>query len=81
LTAPGGGYFLWVKLPDGINALELHRAALNLGISIAPGPIFSAQKGYTDYVRLNYGHIWNEEIEGAIAVLGKITHQLSSCSK
>lgn len=80
LTAPNGGYFLWVKLPDGINSLELHRAALNLGISIAPGPIFSAQKGFTDYVRLNYGHLWNNEIEGAIAALGKITHRLSTRS-
>lgn len=77
LTTPNGGYFLWVKLPDGINSLELHRAALNLGISIAPGPIFSAQKGFTDYVRLNYGHLWNDEIEGAIAALGEITHRLS----
>ena len=77
LTAPNGGYFLWVKLPDGINSLELHRAALNLGISIAPGPIFSAQKGFTDYLRLNYGHLWNDEIEEAIAALGKITHRLS----
>ena len=77
LSAPNGGYFLWVKLPEGVNSLEMHRAALNLGISIAPGPIFSAQKGFTNYVRLNYGHIWSEEIEGAIAVLGKITHRLS----
>ncbi|MEQ1630204.1 MAG: PLP-dependent aminotransferase family protein [Gallionella sp.] len=77
LSAPNGGYFLWVKLPEGVNSLEMHRAALNLGISIAPGPIFSAQKGFTNYVRLNYGHIWSEEIEGAIAVLGKITHRLA----
>lgn len=77
LSAPNGGYFLWVKLPDGINSLEMHRAALNLGISIAPGPIFSAHKGFTDYVRLNYGHLWSDEIEGAIAVLGKIAHRLA----
>lgn len=77
LSAPNGGYFLWVKLPEGVNSLEMHRAALILGISIAPGPIFSAQKGFTNYVRLNYGHIWNEEIEGAIAVLGEITHRLA----
>ena len=77
LTSPSGGYFLWVKLPDGVNSLELHREALHAGISIAPGPIFSAQKGYADYVRLNYGHLWSVEMEGAIAVLGKITHRLA----
>ncbi|MFH2134503.1 MAG: PLP-dependent aminotransferase family protein [Pseudomonadota bacterium] len=77
LTAPSGGYFLWVKLPDGVNSLALHREALDLGISIAPGPIFSAQRGFTDYVRLNYGHLWSEEIEAAIAELGRLIHNLS----
>ena len=72
LSAPSGGYFLWVKLPDGVNALELHRAALNHGISIAPGPIFSSQRLYADYIRLNYGHLWNEQMEEAIATLGKL---------
>jgi DNA-binding transcriptional MocR family regulator len=77
LSAPDGGYFLWVKLPDGVNSLALHRAALDLGISIAPGPIFSAQQGFTDYVRLNYGHLWNAEMEAAIAQLGSIVHRLA----
>lgn len=76
LNSPAGGYFLWVKLPDGVNALELHRIALSNGISIAPGPIFSSQKGFTDYVRLNYGHIWDENMEAAIATLGKIIYKL-----
>lgn len=79
LTSPGGGYFLWVKLPDGVNSLELHRAALRQGISIAPGPIFSSQKRYTDYVRLNYGHLWDERMEIAIETLGKIIQ--SMCNK
>jgi DNA-binding transcriptional MocR family regulator len=72
LTRPQGGYFLWVKLPDGISALELHRMALAKGISIAPGPIFSAQRGFTDYIRLNYGHIWDARIEDALATLGAL---------
>lgn len=77
LTSPSGGYFLWVKLPDGVNSLELHREALKNGISIAPGPMFSAQRGYVDYVRLNCGHLWNEEMEAAIAMLGKIVRRMA----
>ncbi len=72
LTRPQGGYFLWVKLPDSVSALELHRMALAKGISIAPGPIFSAQRGFTDYIRLNYGHIWDARIEDALATLGAL---------
>jgi DNA-binding transcriptional MocR family regulator len=72
LTVPQGGYFLWVKLPDGVNALALHRQALNLGISIAPGPIFSGQQSFQDYIRLNYGHVWDSKIEHALATLGQL---------
>ena len=78
LTAPQGGYFLWVKLPDGINALQLHKLALANGISIAPGPIFSAQRGFTDYIRLNYGHIWDARTEVSLAVLGGLVRELSA---
>ncbi len=81
LTQPQGGYFLWIKLPDGVNALELHRRALARDISIAPGPIFSAQKSFTDYIRLNYGHLWGANIDQALSILGQIvaelTHQTS----
>lgn len=77
LTSPGGGYFLWVKLPEGVNSLELHRAALKQGISTAPGPIFSAQRKYTDYVRLNYGHLWDGQMEAALQTLGKIISRLA----
>jgi DNA-binding transcriptional MocR family regulator len=77
LTKPRGGYFLWVKLPDGVKALEVHRLALANGISTAPGPIFSAQRGFTDYIRLNYGHIWDASMEASLATLGKIVRNLA----
>lgn len=78
LTSPRGGYFLWIKLPEGIDALELHRAALAQGISIAPGPMFSSQRKFGDYVRLNYGHVWDESIDQAIAQLGTLTRKLGA---
>jgi DNA-binding transcriptional MocR family regulator len=76
LTVPQGGYFLWVKLPDGVDALQLHQLATANGISIAPGPIFSAQRSFTDYIRLNYGHIWDAQIEAGLATLGKLVRHL-----
>lgn len=69
-TRPEGGYFLWVELPAGADALALQRAALERGISIAPGPMFSARREYRHCLRLNYGHPWNAELEGAMRVLG-----------
>jgi DNA-binding transcriptional MocR family regulator len=78
VTRPKGGYFLWVELPDGVDALAVHAAALKRGISVAPGPIFSPQPGFENCLRLNYGHLWDARAEAALATLGKIVAKLQS---
>ena len=77
-TRPAGGYFLWVELPGTVDALEIHRQALALGISVAPGPIFSANRAFTHCLRLNYGHVWDARAEAAMATLGRLV--TSHCS-
>lgn len=72
VTRPAGGYFLWVEFPRGVDALELHRLALEEGIGLAPGPIFSPRREFRNCVRLNCGHPWTAEMEGAVRVLGRI---------
>jgi DNA-binding transcriptional MocR family regulator len=71
-TRPNGGYFLWIELPGNVNTLEIHRQALSLGISIAPGPMFSAHRGFTNCLRLNYGHPWDARAETALTTLGRL---------
>ncbi len=46
-TQPEGGYFIWVELPVGCDTLVLHRWALQQGVSVAPGPIFSASRNFS----------------------------------
>jgi DNA-binding transcriptional MocR family regulator len=71
-TRPSGGYFLWIEMPEGVNALEIHRQALSLGISVAPGPMFSAHRGFTNCLRVNYGHAWDARAEAALTTLGRL---------
>jgi DNA-binding transcriptional MocR family regulator len=71
-TRPAGGYFLWVELPEYVDVLDIHRLALSHGISVAPGPMFSATYAFKNCLRLNYGHIWDSRTEGALATLGKL---------
>jgi DNA-binding transcriptional MocR family regulator len=68
-TRPDGGYFVWLELPRGADALKIHRLALEAGISVAPGPIFSPRREYRNCLRLNYGHPWGPELDRAIATL------------
>jgi DNA-binding transcriptional MocR family regulator len=69
---PAGGYQLWVELPKGVDALALHARALEYGISLAPGPMFSPRRQFPNAIRLNYGHPWNAKTERAVATLGKL---------
>jgi DNA-binding transcriptional MocR family regulator len=72
VAPPDGGYFLWIQLPAGVDALEVHRLALEDSISIAPGPIFSARREFRNYLRLNYGHPWTPQLDRAVARLGTL---------
>jgi DNA-binding transcriptional MocR family regulator len=69
-TRPAGGHLLWVELPEGADALALHDAALAQGVSIAPGPLFSANGRFANCFRLNCAVVWSGRVERAVATLG-----------
>ncbi|MDR5866743.1 GntR family transcriptional regulator MpaR [Halomonas koreensis] len=72
LTRPGGGYFLWVEFPERVDSLRLFRMALDQGVSLAPGPIFSATQGFRHCARLSHGHPWTARSERAMETLGQL---------
>ena len=72
VTRAAGGYFAWIELQHGRDALSLHRRALAAGISIAPGPIFSASRDFRHCLRLNYGHPFDARVEQALKTLGSL---------
>jgi DNA-binding transcriptional MocR family regulator len=76
VSRPSGGYFLWLELPEQVDSLQLFRLALAQGISIAPGPIFSASGGFRHCVRLNYGAPMDKPQLGAMQTLGRLIHSL-----
>ncbi len=78
LTRPQGGYQLWLQLPARVHALRLHALAQRERISIAPGPLFSAQRGYRQFVRLNFGHPWSDTSARAIKRLGELIRGLAA---
>lgn len=76
MTRPTGGFILWVSLPARINTKDLHTLALQQGISIAPGLIFSNTEQFNHCVRLNCGLPWTVETERALETLGELAAQL-----
>ncbi|HSX59008.1 MAG TPA: PLP-dependent aminotransferase family protein [Tahibacter sp.] len=76
LTRPRGGYFLWLALPAGLDAMRLHEAALRNGIGFAPGHIFSPDLRFSDCLRINCGHA-ADAVLPALRRLGALAHELT----
>jgi DNA-binding transcriptional MocR family regulator len=74
-TRPAGGFVAWLELPRNVDAVALYRRALAEGISIAPGPLFSAREKYRQFVRLNFAQGWNERTVGALTRLGRLVSE------
>lgn len=72
VTRPAGGYFLWLELPPSVDALVLHQQALLLGISTAPGVLFSADRRFVHHLRINAGHPGDERIDPALRRVGEL---------
>ncbi|OYD24940.1 PLP-dependent aminotransferase family protein [Oceanimonas baumannii] len=73
---PGGGYFLWLSLPDGMDATRLYHRALSEDITIAPGRMFAAGDQFRHCFRLNVSLPWNSRTEAAIARLAALAREL-----
>lgn len=78
VSKPSGGFLLWVELPAGVDATDLHVRALKQGISIAPGPIFSDQGAYRGHIRLNCAQPWTDATHSAMKTLGALIDELSA---
>lgn len=74
VTRPRGGYCLWLEMPEGVDSLKLYADAVNEGITIAPGPLFSATGKFKNCIRLNAA-LWSDKIEHAIETLGRLARQ------
>ena len=69
---PMGGYVLWVELPPNVDSMKLYQLALQQGITIGPGYMFSTTNSYRNFIRLNYSYTWSPEIEKALITVGKL---------
>jgi DNA-binding transcriptional MocR family regulator len=72
LSRPDGGYVLWIELPKRIDSIVLYHAAMKEGISISPGPVFSATGKFRNYFRMNCGVTWSDVVDRAILKLARL---------
>jgi DNA-binding transcriptional MocR family regulator len=76
VTRPSGGFVLWVQLPENVDSLELYKLALQGGITLAPGYVFSPTQQFPNFIRLNAAE-FNYSTERAVESLGDMIKELA----
>jgi DNA-binding transcriptional MocR family regulator len=76
LSVPNGGVGLWVELPRGLSSKAVFAAALDQGIGVSPGVIFSNSDRFDHYLRLCCGKPFTHELDQALRKLGGIVERI-----
>jgi len=73
-TSPKGGFFSWLTLPDGGEAGDLARRAVERGVAIVPGSLFFADGSGGDSVRLSFSLVDEADIDEGIERLASLVN-------
>ncbi|MBS3786865.1 PLP-dependent aminotransferase family protein [Candidatus Bipolaricaulota bacterium] len=71
-TRPNGGLFIWVTLPEGIDAELVFKKGLESNVAFVPGHHFFVDGGGRNTMRLSYSLLTPERIREGIDRLGKV---------
>ncbi|MBR4458783.1 MAG: PLP-dependent aminotransferase family protein [Clostridia bacterium] len=74
-TRPDGGLFIWVELPEGIDAQPLLTKAIERKVAFVPGTNFYALGGHTNTLRLNFSNSSIEQIRTGMAALRDLVRE------
>ena len=85
-TRPEGGLFLWVTLPQGLDASQLLEAAVEQRVAFVPGVCFHPDGSGLNTMRLNFSNASEAMIEEGIArlaavVLGRLRDRLERAAR
>jgi 2-aminoadipate transaminase len=71
-TRPAGGFFVWLRLPDGVNAKAMLPRAISSRVAYVPGTGFYADGSGAQYARLCYSLPDPERINEGIRRLASV---------
>jgi 2-aminoadipate transaminase len=70
-NSPDGGMFLWVRLPEGVSAVDLLPKAVDKGVAFVPGAAFYADQADPRTLRLSFVTASEEQIRIGIKALAE----------
>ena len=69
---PGGGFFIFVQLPGGMDAADLFRQAVDENVAFVTGQPFFVDGSGHNTLRLSYAQATYQDIEYAIRKIGNL---------
>jgi DNA-binding transcriptional MocR family regulator len=64
---PEAGMFVWAQLPDGLDSSEIAMRALERGLVLAPGNVFSVSRTASRYLRFNVAQCSDKRVFDVLA--------------
>lgn len=77
VSRPEGGLAVWLELSGSVDTLSLYHRALEQGVVITPGPLFSITGQFGNCLRMSFAHPWDDRRLAALAKLPLLLPQRS----
>ncbi len=75
-TNPEGGMFVWLELPDHVDAEELLKKAVEkANVGYVPGGPFYADGSHKNTIRMNFSTVTEEQITEGVTNFAKLLHE------
>ena len=71
-TVPQGGLFVWAALPEGMDAMDIFRRAVENNVAFVPGTHFYIDGGHMNTLRLNFSMSDIPTINAGMERLGEV---------
>ncbi|MDR3259083.1 MAG: PLP-dependent aminotransferase family protein [Fusobacteriaceae bacterium] len=75
---PNGGFYIWIKLPKGLNSNVFYNVLKDRNVSILPDSVFYQNEELkNDHMRLSFAAVTEKEIKTGIEIIKKSLEEFS----
>jgi len=74
-TVPEGGFFVWLSLPEGMDAVAIQPEVAAHGVDYMPGTVFFADGQGRRNIRLAFSYMDEDAIRRGVRILGGILRE------
>jgi DNA-binding transcriptional MocR family regulator len=73
-STPTGGYFFWLRLPEGTDGAEVRRRARHHDVDVREGNLFTTGGTLREYIRLSFAYYRGDDLVEGVSRLARALH-------